>query len=77
MNFSERNQKQLRDWILFICGIIWMSYFSFLAPLALSPQLTVIVATALFGPSVVNVWRGSHKKDGMNDDDDTDDDKSG
>lgn len=70
MNFTERKQKQLRDWILFVCGIVWMSYFAFLAPLALSPQLTVIVATALFGPSVVNVWRGTNKKDGTPDADD-------
>ena len=69
---SERKQKQLRDWILFVCGIVWMSYFAFLAPLALSPQLTVIVATALFGPSVISVWKGTYKKDG---DDDGDEDE--
>lgn len=67
MNLSERKQKQLRDWILFVCGIVWMSYFAFLAPLALSPQLTVIVATALFGPSVISVWKGTYKKDGDDD----------
>ena len=44
--------------VLFIAGLIWISYFAFFNPAALSPPFVVLGASCMFGPSVINLWKG-------------------
>jgi hypothetical protein len=57
------NQKALRDWILLVCGIVWVSYFAFMNPSAMNPYFMTIGAGALFGPGVVGLWRAEAEGD--------------
>lgn len=54
---TEETQKSIRTWILLACGIVWVSYFAFFQPAAMNPYFMTLGAAALFGPSVINMWR--------------------
>ncbi len=63
MSSSQEKQKSARDWILLVCGIVWVSYFAFYNPAAMNPYFMTLGASGLFGPSVANLWRGEPKDD--------------
>jgi hypothetical protein len=63
VGLSQENQKVVRDWILLVCGIVWVSYFAFYNPAAMNPYFMTLGASGLFGPRVLSLWRGDNDKD--------------
>jgi hypothetical protein len=63
VSISPSTEKTARAWVLLACGIVWVSYFAFYNPSAMNPYFMTLGASALFGPSVINMWRGGGRSD--------------
>jgi hypothetical protein len=57
MRVSSSTERRIRSNILFVIGIIWISYFAFYKPEAMNPYFMTLGAAALFGPVVLASWQ--------------------
>jgi hypothetical protein len=56
-HISPSTEKRIKADLLFIIGLIWISYFAFYNPEAMNPYFMTLGGSALFGPAVIGLWR--------------------
>ncbi len=70
-HISPATEKRIRSNLLFVIGLIWISYFAFYNPEAMNPYFMTLGGSALFGPAVIGLWRSEPQP--TNTEDKTDD----
>lgn len=72
MNIKDSTVNRIRSNILFVVGIVWISYFAFYKPEAMNPYFMTLGASALFGPAVISSWQRSTRPESKEDLNDAD-----
>lgn len=64
MAVTPAQWKRLKSNLLFVAGLVWISYFAFFNPTGMNPYFMVLCASALFGPAVITRWQSEEERDG-------------
>ena len=58
---SSFTEKRVRSLILFVAGLVFLYHFAYQDPDKLNPYFTLLISACLFGPSVLNAFRGKDR----------------
>lgn len=62
MKITQERIRQIRGNILWVCGVVWVTYFAWVKPQALNAFWVTIVGLAWFGTGFMNIVKTQQGK---------------